>query len=184
MTAGKTGCRKSYFMLKLSVNSFFGKTVKTEWVSSIQLSMTREVEVHSSLICDVSLYYPQTLKAFDNLVEDFKLKLIDDTDSTNNNNYRENKKTDRLIVMDNVLHLADCSNIFASFLTVTRKFGHHCVYIFHIILPEKEIWKKIISEINIFNIFLASVLFQSIMKILQANVLEQEQDIYQLGLCG
>ena len=86
--------------------------------------------------------------------------------------------------MDDVLGLADRSKIFASFLMVTRKFGHHCVYIFHIVLPEKEIWKKIISEIKIFNIFLASVLFQSIMKILQANVLEQEQDIYQLGLCG
>ena len=86
--------------------------------------------------------------------------------------------------MDDVLGLADRSKIFASFLMVTRKFDHHYTYIFHIILPEKEIWKKIISEIKIFNIFLASVLFQSIMKILQANVLEQEQDIYQLGLCG
>ena len=56
LTAGKTGCRKAYFMLKLSVNSFFGKIVEAEWVSSIQLSRTREVEVQSSLICDISLY--------------------------------------------------------------------------------------------------------------------------------
>ena len=73
-------------------------------------------------------------------------------------------------IMDDVLGSADRSNIFPSFSMVTRKFGHHYTYIFHIILPEREIWKKITSQIKIFNIFLASVLFQSIMKILQANI--------------
>ena len=47
-----------------------------------------------------------------------------------------------LIVMDSISGLHDRSNTFASFLIVTKKFGHHWVYIFHIILPEKEIWKK------------------------------------------
>ena len=40
--------------------------------------------------------------------------------------------------MDDVHGLADRSNTFVNFL-----FGYHCVYIFHIILLEKEIWKKI-----------------------------------------
>ena len=48
------------------------------------------MEIQSSLSCDVSIYYSQTFETFDDLVEDFKLKLIDDTDSTNNNNYGEN----------------------------------------------------------------------------------------------
>ena len=39
---------------------------------------------------NVSFHYPQTLENFDDLVEDFKLKLIDDTDSINNSNYGEN----------------------------------------------------------------------------------------------
>ena len=39
---------------------------------------------------NASVHYLQTLENFDDLVEDFKLKLICDTDSINNNNYGEN----------------------------------------------------------------------------------------------
>ena len=59
--------------------------------------------------------------------------------------------------MDDFSGLADRSNTFTNFLTVTRKFGYHCMCIFHIILPQKEILKKIISQTNAFNIFLSSV---------------------------
>ena len=41
--------------------------------------------------------------------------------------------------MDNDSGPADCSNIFAKFLMVTRAFGYNCVYIFHVILREKNI---------------------------------------------
>ena len=41
---------------------------------------------------------------------------------------------DRLIVMDDVSGVADISKKFAIFLTVSRKFGYHCVYVFHVIL--------------------------------------------------
>ena len=41
-----------------------------------------------------------------------------------------------------ILDLADHSNNFASFLTIGRKYGCHCVCIFHIILPEREVSKK------------------------------------------
>lgn len=106
-------------------------------------------------------------------MEDFKLELIDNTDFINSNKYRENKKTDSLIVMGDVSALADLSNKFASFLMITRKFSHHCIYIFHIILPEK----RIVSQTNIFNIFPASVPFHTIMKVLQDNLVEAQQDI-------
>ena len=72
--------------------------------------------------------------------------------------------------MDDVSGMANRSNTIANFLTITRKFDYHCVYIFHIILPEKEIWKKIISQTNIFNTFLASVPFQTVTRLLQTNV--------------
>ena len=77
----------------------------------------------------------------------------------------ENKKRDRLIVMDDVSVLADRSEKFSTFLTVARKFSYHCIYIFHIIFPEKAIWRSIISQINIFNIFPAFVPFNSVKKI-------------------
>ena len=77
--------------------------------------------------------------------------------------------------MDDVSVLADRSNTFANFLTVTRKFRYHCIYIFHIILPEKEIWKKIISQTKVFNIFPSYfsifVPYQTIARILQSNVI-------------
>ena len=72
--------------------------------------------------------------------------------------------------MDDIFGLANRSNTLANFLTVTRKFHYHCVYIFHIILPEKEIWKKIILQTNIFNIFPSLVPYQTIARLLQANV--------------
>ena len=55
------------------------------------------------------------------------------------------------------------------FLTVTRKFKYSCVYIFHIIYPEKSISKLIISQTNIFNIFPGSAQQSNVLKILQEN---------------
>ena len=37
------------------------------------------------------------------------------------------------VVMDNVSSLADKSNDFSDFLTVSRKFGFICLYSYHII---------------------------------------------------
>ena len=59
--------------------------------------------------------------------------------------------------MDDVSGLADKLKKFVSFLTVARKFDYTCVYIFHVIYPEKSIWRTILSQTNIFNIFPASV---------------------------
>ena len=59
--------------------------------------------------------------------------------------------------MDDVSGLADKLKKFVSFLTVARKFDYTCVYIFHVIYPEKSIWRMILSQTNIFNIFPASV---------------------------
>ena len=74
LIAGKTGCRKTYFMQKLAANNFIWKIVKTECVLSIQLSKSREAEIQSPFSCDVFFHYPQILEAFENLVEELKLK--------------------------------------------------------------------------------------------------------------
>ena len=83
--------------------------------------------------------------------------------------YGEKSKRNRLIVMDDVSGLADTSSKFERFLTVARKFGYLCVYIFHTIHPEKSIWKTILSQTNIFNIFPASVPIGTVKKLLEAN---------------
>ena len=69
--------------------------------------------------------------------------------------------------MDDVSGLADESKNFASFLTVARKYSYNCVYIFHSIHAEKAVWQTILSQINIYNIFPATVPFNSIRKILE-----------------
>lgn len=103
--------------------------VKAEWVSYIQLNMTREAKIQSCCNCELQFHYPKNLD-LDNPLE-FKLCLKnssnDDTNYSNNSNnsnnsYGENIKTDLPIVLDDFSGLADCSKNFTSFLTVARKF--------------------------------------------------------------
>ena len=73
--------------------------------------------------------------------------------------------------MDDVSEVADVSKNFANFLTVSRKFGYNCVYVFHVIVPSSQIWQKYNSQTNIFDIFPASVpfhiiLFQKLFKVI------------------
>ena len=107
----------------------------------------------------------------DSLIETFKLWSREETTDDNNvnNSFGENKKLDRLIIMDDVSGVAEVSKKFANVLTVSRKFGYNCVYVFHVIVPASQIWKKIISQTNIFNIFPASVPHNTVSKIIQSN---------------
>ena len=78
-----------------------------------------------------------------------------------------------LIVVDEVSGDADVSIKFANFLTVSRKFGYHYVYVFHVIALSTQISQKIISQISIFNIFPSSVPQNTVAKILQSNCISQ-----------
>ena len=98
---------------------------------------------------------------------------MDDNDDVNSL-FGENKMMDRLIVMDDVSGVADISRKFATFLTVSRKFAYHCVYVFHVIATS-QIWQKIISQTNLFNIFPSSVPHNSVVKILQRNCIIQSK---------
>ena len=76
----------------------------------------------------------------DLLIETVKLKTHDMPDENDVNSiFGENKKMDRLIVMDDVSDVPDISKKFANFLTVSRKFGYHCVCDFHVIAPATQI---------------------------------------------
>ena len=71
--------------------------------------------------------------------------------------------------MDDVSAVADVSKKFGNFLTVSIKFGYNCVYVFHVIVPSSQIWQKIVSQTNTFNIFPASVSHNTVAKIIQSN---------------
>ena len=47
----------------------------------------------------------------------------------------------RLIVLDDVSGLVDKSKEFSNFLTVTRKYGFSCLYVFHTIYPGIQSWE-------------------------------------------
>ena len=173
---GRTFCGKTYFIQKLVTNNFFGNLKNVEWISYIQLGKTRKAQIQPCFKCNVEFHYPTNIPKFKNILKNFKVQsrageiddgnidVINDGGNYDNDNndvnsfYGKNKKGDRLIVTDDVSGLYR-SNKFASFLTITRKFGYHCVYIFHIIFSEQAIWRSIISQTNITNIFAAFVKF-------------------------
>ena len=76
--------------------------------------------------------------------------------------------------MDDVSGVAVISKKFANFLTVSRKFGYHSVYVFHVVAA-CQIWQKITSQTNIFNIIPSSVPQNSVVKILQSNCIIQSK---------
>ena len=171
LLVGRPGCGKTTFLEKLAINKFFGDIVKTEWVSGIEIDTSREAEIQSCFSNETKVHIATGKDELDALIENFKLKAIEKNgDNVNlSNSFGEIRKMDRLIVLDDVSGVADLSKKFANFLTVSRKYGYNVVYVFHVIIPSNQIWQKILSQTNIFNIFPASVPFNSVSKILQAN---------------
>ena len=71
--------------------------------------------------------------------------------------------------MDDVSGLADKSNEFCSFLTVSRRYRYSCIYIFHIVFPALSNWQMILSQTKIFNIFFSAIQLSNMSKILTNN---------------
>ena len=69
MIVGKTGCGKTHFVQKLGLNNFFGRIVKTEWVSSIPLSKSREAEIQSCFNSKAEFHYAQDTDDLKELIQ-------------------------------------------------------------------------------------------------------------------
>ena len=180
LVVGRTNCGKTTFIEKLGLNNFFGNIVKTEWVSGIAIDKKREAEIQSYFKNETEVHIAQDQDKLDSLTDTFKQRSHENYDGYSNNNnvnssFGENRKMDRLIIMDDVSGIADVSKNFSNFLTVSRKFGYNCVYVFHVIVPSSQVWQKIISQTNIFNIFPASVPFNTVSKIIQSNCILQSK---------
>ena len=149
LVVGHTGCGKTIFLEKLGLNNFFGDILKTERISGIEIDKQREVEIQSFFSNETEVHVAKEQDELDSLIETFKLRSRGETiDNNVNNSFGENKKLDRLIIMEDVSGVADVSNKFANFLTVSRKFGYNCVYVFHVIVHARQIQQKIVSQTN------------------------------------
>ena len=178
LVVGRTGCGKTTFLEKLAINKFFVEIVKTEWISRFEIDSVREAEIQSCFDNKTNVHVATEKDELDSLIDAFKLRAQEDNEINNvniENSFGEKKKMNRLIVLDDVSGVADVSKKFANFLTVSRKFGYNCVYVFHLIIPSNQIWQKIISQTNILNIFPASVPHNSVSKIIQANCISQSK---------
>ena len=121
----ETECGKTYFTQKLATNNFFGKLKKAEWVSYIILTKERESEIESYFQSEVELHYLQDKVALSDLIEEFKNRSNKNFNENNENNiFGEKIVRERLLIIDDVLDLADESKKLAAFLTVTRKYSY------------------------------------------------------------
>ena len=128
------------FLEKLGINKFFGNLVKTEWISRIDIDKKREAKIQSCFSSETEVHIAKEPDERDSLIETFKLRTHDIPDENDVNSlFGKNKKMDRVIVMNDVLGVADISKKFANFLTVSRKFGYHFVYVFYVIAPATQI---------------------------------------------
>ena len=124
LVVGKTGCGKTHFLQKRAVNNFFGKLIKTELGSEIDIDKRREAEIQSRF--DNEAEFHKNINEPDehvNLIEKFKLRTSDLIDNINDSVLGEKILMDRLIVMDDASGVADNCKKFAEFLRISRKYS-------------------------------------------------------------
>ena len=143
----------------------FGKDINLVfWVSKIRLSGEREDVIRESFSEQtVKFVYPNNLDEFNYLIDFFMSEKMPESEGSG---LGEKIAIDKLIVMDDASGLADRCEDFSNFLTVSRKYGFSCVYVFHTIYPGRQSWEIIMSQTHIFDFFPGSVHSGRILKTL------------------
>ena len=172
LVVGQTRCGKTSFVQSLERNKIFGSVDSVDWISKVELSENREHQIRQSFsYASVEFHYPNDVAEFDTVLDLLKDNKSD-VNVENNKDFNElgdvgeNDVFDRLIVMDDFSGLADKSNEFCSFLTVSRKYRYSCIYIFHVVFPGFSNWQIILAQTKIFNIFPSAVQLGNMSKIL------------------
>ena len=84
-------------------------------------------------------------------------KTLDDEKEISDDGIGEYLERDSLVVLDDVSNLTDRSMSFMNFMTTCRKFGYSLIYIFRETTASSPRWKAILSQTQIFCIFLSPV---------------------------
>ena len=152
LIVGRTGCGKTTFIQKLGQNRMFGdEIVEDFWVSKIFLTPERENTIRDCFMDQhVQFAYPNNIDDFNYLIDSF---MINKSQPIVENELGELPHIDKLIIMDDVSGLADKSEEFSNFLTVSRKYGFSCVYLFHTVYPGRQSWEMIMPQTHIFSFF-------------------------------
>ena len=172
---GQTACRKTSFVQSLGKNKIFDARLKSiNWVSKITLTKSREDEIRTCFdYTTIEFHYPHALDYFDMLLETFRRNSIDDVIEQNTNDncniFGGKKNLTSLLRWTKPRVWQLSQTILVIFLTVCRKFGYSCLYIFHIIYLTKSIWQMILSQTKIFNIFPSAINLANILKMLTNN---------------
>ena len=77
LVVGKTGCGKTTFLQKLGLYIFFGKIVKTKWVSRIEIDEKCKAEIQFCFDNEVEIHIAKELVKLASLLETFKLRTRD-----------------------------------------------------------------------------------------------------------
>ena len=109
---------------------------------------------------EVQFSYPNDIDDFNYLIGNFMQNRSDYID----NNEGESLSVTGLLIMDDVSGLTDKSEEFSNFLTVSRKYGFSCLYVFHNIYPGRQSWEMIMSQTHILNFFPGSIHSSRILK--------------------
>ena len=114
LVVGRTGCGKTAYLEKLSLNNFFGNIIKTEWISGIDIDKKRKADIQSYFCNETEVHMAKEQDELDSLIETFKLRSREETIDNNVNN-SFGKNLNRFIIMDDVPGVADISKRFANF---------------------------------------------------------------------
>ena len=147
LIVGRTCCGKTTFVQNLGKNKLFGDIKKVYWISKTELSKDREENIRDCFTDQVIEFdNPNNVEEFDDLLEMRRLRKAEYTE----NNLGENMMLDKVIVMDDVSGLADKSDEFANFLTVSSKIWTNlCLHFSYGIPGKSKLANDIVSNKDI-----------------------------------
>ena len=147
-------------------------------MTGIEIDEQTDVEIQSCFSNNVELHFITEPDELMSLIKKSELRTRDIANSEINSAFSGKITMDCLIFMDDVPEIADNYKKFAEFLTVCRKYRYHCVFVFHIV------WKNILSQTNILNIFHRVCHTTLLQKFLKVVVGKQPKNMFLLIQCG